>query len=61
MCGAYIRDFTSSGLAAIFDCVSDASTMKMCYEPIGSSGGRHIAIENLTPAVKYARRDVRAD
>ena len=33
----------------------------MCYEAIGSSGGKYIALEAVTPIVKYTRRDVRAD
>ena len=35
--------------------------MRMCYEAIGSSGGRYVALEAITPLVKYTRRDVRAD
>jgi aspyridone synthetase trans-acting enoyl reductase len=35
--------------------------MKMCYEAIGSSGGRYIALETIATTVKYTRRDVRAD
>lgn len=33
----------------------------MCYEAIGSSGGKYVALEAITPLVKYTRRDVRAD
>lgn len=33
----------------------------MCYSAIGSSGGSYIALEAITTAVKYTRRDVRAD
>jgi hypothetical protein len=35
--------------------------MQMCYEAIGSSGGSYVALEAVTPLVKYTRRDVRAD
>jgi aspyridone synthetase trans-acting enoyl reductase len=35
--------------------------MKMCYEAIGSSGGQYIALESISPIIKYTRRDVRAD
>ncbi|KAI1296129.1 GroES-like protein [Xylaria venustula] len=60
-CGADIREYTASNLVYVFDCVTDASTMRMCYEAIGSSGGRYVTLEAITTVVKYTRRDVRAD
>lgn len=60
-CGADIREYTGDGLKSVFDCVSDASTMRMCYEAIGSSGGSYVAVEAITPVVKYTRRDIYAD
>lgn len=60
-CGADIREYTANNLASVFDCVTDAPTMRMCYEAIGSSGGTYIALEAPTQVVKYTRRDVRAD
>ena len=44
-CGADIRDYTANNLAFVFDTVTDASTMRMCYEAIGSSGGRYVVLE----------------
>lgn len=35
--------------------------MKICYEAIGSSGGKYVALEAISPIVKYTRRDVSAD
>ena len=35
--------------------------MKMCYEAIGSSGGKYTAIDPIATRVQYSRRDVRAD
>lgn len=32
--------------------------MKMCYEAIGSSGGRYVALEAFSTTVQYTRRDV---
>ena len=52
---------TDDSLRYVLDCVTDAATMKMCYEAIGSSGGSYIALEATTTTVKYTRRDVRAD
>lgn len=60
-CGADIREYTANNLAFVFDCVTDTETMQMCYEAIGSSGGKYIAIEALDCAVKYTRRDILAD
>ncbi|KAI1173368.1 GroES-like protein [Nemania sp. FL0916] len=60
-CGADIRVHTDNSLRYVLDCVTDAATMKMCYEAIGSSGGSYIALETIATTVKYTRRDVHAD
>ncbi|KAJ5443590.1 alcohol dehydrogenase GroES-like domain-containing protein [Penicillium daleae] len=60
-CGADIRVQTDDSLRYVLDCVTDTTTMKMCYEAIGSSGGSYIALETIATTVKYTRRDVRAD
>ncbi|KAL4881199.1 GroES-like protein [Aspergillus karnatakaensis] len=60
-CGPDIRVHTGDKLRYVLDCVTDASTMKMCYAAIGSSGGSYIALETIATTVKYTRRDVRAD
>ncbi|KAK0118226.1 hypothetical protein ONS95_012529 [Cadophora gregata] len=60
-CGADIRVRTDNKLRYVLDCVTDATTMKMCYGAIGSSGGSYIALEATTTSVKYTRRDIRAD
>lgn len=35
--------------------------MKMCYESIGSSGGRYIGLDPIPTAIQYTRRDVIAN
>ncbi|OKL62094.1 hypothetical protein UA08_02976 [Talaromyces atroroseus] len=60
-CGADIREYTDNSLTSVFDCVTDATTMKMCYEAIGSSGGKYVALEAIATTIKYTRRDVAAD
>jgi aspyridone synthetase trans-acting enoyl reductase len=60
-CGADIREYTANSLVYVFDCVTDVTTMRMCYEAIGSSGGKYVALEAISTLVKYTRRDVRAD
>ncbi|KAI5462038.1 alcohol dehydrogenase GroES-like domain-containing protein [Mariannaea sp. PMI_226] len=60
-CGADARVYTDNSLRYALDCVTDAVTMKMCYEAIGSSGGKYIALEAINTAIKYTRRDIHAD
>ncbi|KAI0476064.1 GroES-like protein [Xylariaceae sp. FL0804] len=60
-CGADIRVHTDDRMRRVLDCVADAAAMKMCYEAIGSSGGRYVALDAPATTVKYTRRDVRAD
>ncbi|KAJ5688509.1 Polyketide synthase enoylreductase [Penicillium macrosclerotiorum] len=55
-----IREYTDN-ILSVLNCVTDAPTMRMCYEAIGSSGGTYIALEAVTQVVEYTRRDVRAD
>lgn len=61
VCGADIRVHTDNKLKYVVDCVTDATTMKMCYEAVSSSGGRYIALDTVATNVKYTRRDIRAD
>ena len=60
-CGSDIHIHTNNSLAHVFDCVTDAETMKMCYEAIGASGGKYVAIDPFATRIQYSRRDVRAD
>lgn len=61
MCGADIREYTGNKLTSVFDCVTDAPPMKICYETIGASGGMYVALEAISPIIKYSRRNVRAE
>ncbi|KAF2136525.1 uncharacterized protein K452DRAFT_237315 [Aplosporella prunicola CBS 121167] len=60
-CGTEIRAYTNDQLAHVFDCVTEAATMKMCYEAIGSAGGKYVALDPFATHVQYTRRDVHAD
>ncbi|KAI1126497.1 GroES-like protein [Nemania abortiva] len=60
-CGADIRAWTDGHLAHVFDCVTDAATMKLCYDAIGSAGGMYVAIDPISTSVQYTRRDVRVN
>ncbi|KAH8817005.1 chaperonin 10-like protein [Xylogone sp. PMI_703] len=59
-CGADIRSFTENNLAYAFDCITEAASMKMCYEAIGSEGGKYIGLEPFSTHIQYTRRDVKA-
>lgn len=56
-----INHYTKGALAHVLDCISTAETMKMCYEAIGTSGGRYLALDPISTHVKYTRRNVLAD
>lgn len=60
-CGADIRAYTTNSLQYVFDCVTDAQTMKMCYEAIDTSGGRYIALDAIAQTIRYTQRHVYAD
>ncbi|KAI0481396.1 hypothetical protein GGR56DRAFT_689136 [Xylariaceae sp. FL0804] len=60
-CGADIREHTGGRLRHVFDCVTDAATMEMCYQAMGRSkegGGSYIAVDPISTAVQYTRRDI---
>ncbi|KAI9655972.1 MAG: putative secondary metabolism biosynthetic enzyme [Bathelium mastoideum] len=59
--GSDIRTYTNDSLAHVFDCVTDAETMKMCYDTIGASGGKYVALDPFVTRIQYSRRDVQAD
>ncbi|KAJ4865671.1 zinc-binding dehydrogenase domain-containing protein [Trichoderma breve] len=60
-CAIEIRNYTDDSLQYALDCVTEAGTMKMCYDAIGSAGGRYVGLEPLATHIQYTRRTVRAD
>jgi len=60
-CGTEIRVYTGNALAHVLDCVTDAATMKICYEGIGTAGGKYIALDPFATHVQYTRREVQAN
>ncbi|RGP69489.1 alcohol dehydrogenase like domain-containing [Fusarium sporotrichioides] len=56
-CGADIREHTNDTLAYALDCITDTSSMAICYEAIGSSGGRYVALDAF-PVRGHTRRSV---
>jgi aspyridone synthetase trans-acting enoyl reductase len=60
-CGMDIRTYTQNTLAHVLDCVTSTETMSMCYEAIGSAGGRYLGLDPISTQVAYTRRDVYAN
>jgi aspyridone synthetase trans-acting enoyl reductase len=56
-CGADIREHTDDRLAYALDCITDTSSMAVCYEALGSSGGRYVALDAF-PVRGHTRRSV---
>ena len=60
-CGVEIRNYTKNNLRHVLDCVTQDRSMKMCYEAIGSDGGKYVALEPFSIHTQYTRRDVQAE
>ncbi|CZT21688.1 related to C.carbonum toxD protein [Ramularia collo-cygni] len=59
-CGNDIREYTDNKLVFALDCQADMGSMAICYNAIGSSGGRYMAL-NPFPLRGHRRRSVRPD
>lgn len=59
-CGQAIRQYTGDELNYALDCITDVSSMRICYAAIGSCGGRYQGLNPL-PVRAHTRRDIRAD
>ncbi|PNP85411.1 hypothetical protein FNYG_01240 [Fusarium nygamai] len=57
-CASDIRTFTHDSLEYVFDCITESSSMKICYAAIGSHGGNYIGLDQF-PIRGHTRRDVR--
>ncbi|RDW76189.1 hypothetical protein BP5796_07010 [Coleophoma crateriformis] len=60
-CGSDIRSYTSNKLAHALDCITDTKTMKICYDSIGTAGGKYTALDPYSTRIKYTRRNIKAD
>lgn len=56
-----IRNYTKNILRHVLDCVTQDRSMKICYEAIGSDGGKYVALEPFSILTQYTRRDVQAE
>ncbi|RYP65139.1 hypothetical protein DL769_006418 [Monosporascus sp. CRB-8-3] len=60
-CGSEIRNYTGNTLRHALDCIATSETQRMCYDAIGTAGGKYTALNPLSTVVKYSRRDIYAD
>ncbi|EGX88219.1 alcohol dehydrogenase, putative [Cordyceps militaris CM01] len=44
-CGRDIREYTNDSLTYAIDCISESTSMSLCYEAIGSTGGRYVSLD----------------
>ncbi|KAH7305591.1 enoyl reductase [Stachybotrys elegans] len=59
-CGDSIHQYTGGRLAYALDCITDLSSMRICYAALGTGGGRYMGLDPL-PLRGHTRRDVKPD
>jgi NADPH:quinone reductase-like Zn-dependent oxidoreductase len=59
-CGADIRAYTRNRCKYALDCITEASTMQLCYEAIGRAGGHYCSLEPY-PERQHTRKAVHPD
>nr|ADN43684.1 DmbC [Beauveria bassiana] len=59
-CGRDIREYTNDSLALAIDCLSESASMAICYEAIGSAGGRYVSLDPF-PIRGCVRRSIVPD
>ncbi|KAK1986911.1 alcohol dehydrogenase [Colletotrichum cereale] len=47
-CASSVRRLTENKLRYVVDCISNSTSMRICYASIGSSGGRYIALDQFS-------------
>lgn len=60
-CGADIKKYTKNSLAYVIDCITEESTMRICYEALGRAGGRYVGMDPFPPNVAATRKVVKPD
>lgn len=59
-CAAQIKQYTHNRLAFALDCVTTASSMRLCYDAIGANGGKYVSLDPFNSRVQRSRPDVKA-
>jgi NADPH:quinone reductase-like Zn-dependent oxidoreductase len=60
-CAAEIKAYTRNSLRLVIDCITTPDTTRLCYEALGRSGGRYVALDPYSMAVAGTRSVVKAD
>ncbi|EDN93370.1 hypothetical protein SS1G_09236 [Sclerotinia sclerotiorum 1980 UF-70] len=58
-CGAMIKQYTHNRLEYTLDCITTASSMRLCYEAIGAAGGKYVSLDPFNARVQRSRADVK--
>nr|A0A2Z5XAK4.1 RecName: Full=Trans-enoyl reductase phm4; Short=ER phm4; AltName: Full=Phomasetin biosynthesis cluster protein 4 [Pyrenochaetopsis sp.]BBC43187.1 trans-enoyl reductase [Pyrenochaetopsis sp.] len=59
-CAAKIRAFTKNGLRYALDCITNRSSMQICYGSLGRVGGRYTALDPYPEDIAATRKIVKA-
>lgn len=59
-CAMQIKQHTNSRLAYVVDCITTASSMKLCYEAMGSAGGRYVSLDPFSIRIEKTRKEIKA-
>lgn len=59
-CATQIKQYTHNRLAFALDCITTASSMRLCYDAIGARGGRYVSLDPFNPRVQRSRADIKA-
>ncbi|KAB8298605.1 hypothetical protein EYC80_000784 [Monilinia laxa] len=59
-CGAMIKQYTHNRLEYALDCITTASSMRLCYEALGAAGGKYVSLDPFNARVQRSRTDVKA-
>jgi aspyridone synthetase trans-acting enoyl reductase len=45
----------------VVDCITDSETMKICYDAMGTTGGKYVAVGPYSTKLQRIRRDIKPD
>lgn len=57
-CGDQIRRFTNDQLGYALDCITNVSSMRICYEAISRRGGQYLSLDPF-PIRSHTRRSIK--
>jgi aspyridone synthetase trans-acting enoyl reductase len=56
-CAKKIRVATNKSLSIVVDCITDRTTMKLCYDAMGEKGGKYTSLDPF-PILMHSRSDI---